>query len=100
MRPRNDSDTYADPSAVTAMSLQMPALGGSGYLPLAAPLLRSKERSAVSPTTGAPPRPPMAFWQTHRVFDLSSASTPSTFVRPVADPRIHGSALAAPGAAR
>ena len=88
------------PSAATAMSLQIPALGGNGYVPLGAPLVRSKERSAVCPTTGAPPRPPVAFWQTHSVFVLSSAKTPSTFVRPVADARIHGSARAAPGAAR
>src|SRR5437867_10039851 len=100
MRPRNDSDTYALPSADSAMSLHTPLLGGKGYVPLTAPVFKSKDRSAVCPTTGAPPRPPVEFWHTHRVLVLSSASTPSTFVRPVADARIHGSACEAPGAAR
>ena len=45
-------------------------------------------------------RPPVAFWQTQSVLVLSSASTPSTLVRPAADARIHGSAREAPGAAR
>src|SRR2546423_15426360 len=82
------------------MSLQMPGSGGNGYMPFAVPLLRSKERSAVCPATGTPLRPPVWFWQTHKVFVLSSASTPSTFVSPAADARIHGSARAEPGAAR
>src|SRR2546423_15157506 len=82
------------------MWLRTPLLGGKGYVRLAAPLFRSKDRNAVCPTTGAPSRPPVEFWQTHRVLVLSSASTPSTLVSPVVDARIHGSAFAAPGAAR
>src|SRR2546427_8691289 len=31
--------------------------------PLAAPLVRSKDRSAVCPATGVPSRPPVEFWR-------------------------------------
>lgn len=82
------------------MSLHTPLLGGNGYVRFAAPLLRSKARSAVCPATGAPPRPSVTFWQTHRVLLRSSASAPSTLVSPVVDARIHGSACAAPGTTR
>src|SRR6185503_3873035 len=100
MRPPNDSETYAVPFAETAMSLQIQLFGGNGYVPFAAPLFRSKARSAVCPVTGKPPRPSVAFWQTQSVLARSSARTPSTRVSPAVDARIHGSARAAPGAAR
>src|SRR5262245_33883132 len=100
MRLLNDSVAYTVPSDATARSLQTPPFVGSAYVPLAAPVFRSKERSAVCPTTGAPPRPPVLFWQTHSVLLLSSASRPSTLVRPAVDSWIHGSACDAPGVAR
>ena len=98
-RPRNDSDAYTAPLGATAMSLQMPPAGGNGYVPFAAPVFRSNDRSAVCPTTGAPPWPPVEFWQAHSVLLFSSASTPSTRVRPVLEARIQGSPRDAPGAA-
>src|SRR5689334_20571477 len=100
MRPPNDSETYAVPFAEIAMSLQIPLFGGNGYVAFAAPLFRSKVRSAVWPVTGAPFRPSVAFWQTQSVLLRSSASTPRTRVRPAVDARIHGSARVAPGVAR
>src|SRR5512132_787396 len=59
------------------MSLQMRLFGGKGYVPLAAPVLRSTARSAVVPVVGAPPWPPVAFWQTHSGLLLSEQATRS-----------------------
>src|SRR6188474_1116063 len=100
MRLANDSVAYTVPSGAIAMSLHTPPLVGKGYVFFAVPVFKSKDRSAVCPTTGEPPRPPVLFWQTHSVLLLSSARTPSTLVRPAVDAWIHGSAWAAPGAAR
>ena len=90
--------TYTVPSAATATSLQTPPFG-DGYVPLASPVFRSKERKAGSPA-GGEPRPNGALSHTHSVFDFSSASTPSTLVSLASAPLIHASACALSGSAR